>query len=585
MKKNHFLKALYVLPLAATLTLGSCIEEEMPTSTASSGQLGSSSFAMLINGLNAKMISQTNYYGSGYRGTYYATLDWGYPCYMLWREVLLDGFPASDTNYNYQSTLEQTSNLTSGSAYPFYFYYGLINNANRILAAYPEEGATESVKQNLGLTRVYRALAYMDLTSMYEFYATGIAELDALAKNVMGLTVPIVTETTTNDEAKNNPRVPFYTMYRFIYNDLCKAESALRSFTRTEINQPKIDVVNGLLARFWLNMATRFRKVPADLTTQLAHEQDNDGGKALGITTAEECYRLAASYAQKVISAGYTPVTEEQWKNVKTGFNTANQAWVWDMRITSKEQFTDYWCSIMGLVASEPTWGMPSYGGNYRCISSRLFSKMQPGDWRKTSWVAPEDAGSKNVPAQYATLLQDETAATKDARTNFSKLPAYANLKFRPGSGSIVDDQTGMLCDIPLMRVEEMHFIKIECDYYLNGLAAGQAALEQFMNTYRNSEGTYSCEEANYSTAFVYEMIAQKMIEFWGEGILYNDYKRLRLAITRTYDGTNYLEVYQKNSKDGYCAPWLNFYIPEVERSFNMALEDQMNPDPTPYCN
>ena len=141
MKKNHFLKALYVLPLAATLTLGSCIEEEMPTSTASSGQLGSSSFAMLINGLNAKMISQTNYYGSGYRGTYYATQDWGYPCYMLWREVLLDGFPASDTNYNYQSTLEQTSNLTSGSAYPFYFYYGLINNANRILAAYPEEGA------------------------------------------------------------------------------------------------------------------------------------------------------------------------------------------------------------------------------------------------------------------------------------------------------------------------------------------------------------------------------------------------------------------------------------------------------------
>ena len=251
------------------------------------------------------------------------------------------------------------------------------------------------------------------------------------------------------------------------------------------------------------------------------------------------------------------------------------------MRIPSKEQFTDYWCSIMGLVASEPTWGMPSYGGNYRCISSRLFSKMQPGDWRKTSWVAPEDAGSKTVPAQYATLLQDETAATKDARTNFSKLPAYANLKFRPGSGSIVDDQTGMLCDIPLMRVEEMHFIKIECDYYLNG----QAALEQFMNTYRNSEGTYSCEEANYSTAFVYEMIAQKMIEFWGEGILYNDYKRLRLAITRTYDGTNYLEVYQKNSKDGYCAPWLNFYIPEVERSFNMALEDQMNPDPTPYCN
>ena len=55
-------------------------------------------------------------------------------------------------------------------------------------------------------------------------------------------------------------------------------------------------------------------------------------------------------------------------------------------------------------------------------------------------------------------------------------------------------------------------------------------------------------------------------------------------AITRMYEGSNYLDTYKMDSKDGYCAPWLNFYLPDTERSFNRALDGQMNPDPTPYC-
>lgn len=80
---------------------------------------------------------------------------------------------------------------------------------------------------------------------------------------------------------------------------------------------------------------------------------------------------------------------------------------------------------------------------------------------------------------------------------------------------------------------------------------------------------------------FIYEMMAQKYIEFWGEGVMYNDYKRLRLAITRTNDTSNFLDTYRFDSKDGYCAQWLNFYIPYEERNFNAGLEGQMNPNPT----
>ena len=433
------------------------------------------------------------------------------------------------------------------------------------------------------MARVYRALAYSDLAMMFEFYKTGIADLDAKAEKILGLTVPLVTEETTRESGKNNPRAPFYTMYRYILNDLTIAEAALKNYSRSSKSEPNIDVVNGLLSRFWLNLATRFRKYPDDLAKQLEHEGDNDGYTALGIKTAEDCYRKAQDYATKVIGAGYTPVTESQWKDAKTGFNTENQAWVWDMRYTSKEQVTDYWCSHIGLTASEPTWGMAAYGGAYRCIATKYYNRIQEGDWRKESWIAPKDAGSATPPEKYNTLLKEETTATKSEKTNFSRLPAYANLKFRPGSGSIDDEQTGMLCDIPLLRVEEMYFNVIECKFYLEGLAAGKQALESFLNTYRYTNSGYHCD-ATYNADFMYEMIAQKFIEFWGEGVLYNDFKRLRLAVIRDYVGSNYLEAYLLNSKDGYCAPWLNFYIPETERSFNSALENEMNPDPTPYC-
>ena len=569
----------FLLPAVTT----SCIDEETPTQEASAEQVAGStaSFKMLINGLSSKMISQQNYYGESYRGTWYASQDWGYPCYMYVKETMLDGFPTTDASWNYQIYYEKASNLTS-SGCPFYYYYGLINNANRILATL-SDNASDEMLQYYAMARVYRALAYSDLAMMFEFYKTGIAELDAKAEKILGLTVPLVTEETTRESGKNNPRAPFYTMYRYILNDLTIAEAALKNYSRSSKSEPNIDVVNGLLSRFWLNLATRFRKYPDDLAKQLEHEGDNDGYTALGIKTAEDCYRKAQDYATKVIGAGYTPVTESQWKDAKTGCNTENQAWVWDMRYTSKEQVTDYWCSHIGLTASEPTWGIAAYGGAYRCIATKYYNRIQDGDWRKESWIALKDAGAATPPEKYNTLLKEETTATKSEKTNFSRLPAYANLKFRPGSGSIDDEQTGMLCDVPLLRVEEMYFNVIECKFYLEGLAAGKQALESFLNTYRYTNSGYYCD-ATYNADFMYEMIAQKFIEFWGEGVLYNDFKRLRLAVIRDYVGSNYLEAYLLNSKDGYCAPWLNFYIPETERSFNSALENEMNPDPTPYC-
>ena len=578
-------KAIYILPLAAAMSLTGCIDEETPTQQASADQVASSStsLSMLVSGLKSKMISYCNYYSDV--TSWYATQDWGYPCNMLIKETMLDGFPTTGSTWNYQTYYESATRLTSYTAPVYFYYYNLADLSNKIMKS-TEGATTETMLDYRGIAHTYRALAYMDLALMFEFWPTGNSELDAKAKDIWGLTVPIVTENTTAEEAKNNPRADFATMYRFIYNDLSKAKELLAGYERAEKNDVNIDVVNGLLARFWLTVATRFQRYPNDLPKQLAAEGANDGYADLGITSAADCYQKAEECAKAVINAGYKPMTKEQWHDTKTGFNTANQSWVWDMRITSQEQYSYYWNSIIGNVASEPTWALPAYGGEYRCISTDLYYSIQDGDWRKTSWIAPEDAGATTVPDKYETQLKDESAGSKAANTNFSRLPAFANLKFRPGSGSIDDEQTGMLVDIPLMRVEEMYFIVMECEYYLNGEIAGLIKLDNFMNDYRFDEGNKWYYAYETSDSFIIELMSQKYVELWGEGVMYNDYKRLGLPIIRKYQGSNYVEPYDKLNHEAFgCAQWLNFYIPEVARTYNNALSGKMNPDPTPTGN
>jgi hypothetical protein len=63
---------------------------------------------------------------------------------------------------------------------------------------------------------------------------TGVASTDneAEANGVYGLTLPIITETTTEEEARHLPRAPFTEMWQFIFDDLQKAEEYLADYVR-----------------------------------------------------------------------------------------------------------------------------------------------------------------------------------------------------------------------------------------------------------------------------------------------------------------------------------------------------------------
>lgn len=202
-------------------------------------------------------------------------------------------------------------------------------------------------------------------------------------------------------------------------------------------------------------------------------------------------------------------------------------------------------------------------------ISTYLYEQIDEDDWRKQTWIAPEDEGKSAGERKY----EYRTLAT-DAF--LQQLPAYTGLKFRPKEGNMTDYSVGAAADYPLMRVEEMYFIEAEALAGSQGLAAGISALESFVNTYRYKNGSYTCD-ATTMKAFINALMIQKRIEFWGEGVVVWDYKRLNLQVLRGYDGTNFPDYYKINSIEGYCAPWLNAFIPTGEINSNPAMLP--NPD------
>ena len=570
MKKN-MIRLLGALCAVSSLVLATgCIEETLPKTEATPETIEKSTSSMeyMLNGLSSYFVAYDTWGSSG------NTNDWGYPCQLYMREVMGEDFPVYDASYDYWSHIESGSGLRYAAYYSWFYYYKFIKNTNNVIALVPDPANAETkavycLGQALGL----RAMLYMELSTCFEYRATQVESLnaDAQSMGVVGLTVPIVDENTSKTDLNNNPRVPFYTMYRFIMTDLNRAETYLEGYEQATKAHANRAVVYGLKARLWLDMASRFDREPDALAKQMSAEGSSAGYDDIGINSAMDCYAKAAEYARKAIGGGNTPLTEDQWMNSKTGFNTPQSSWMLGTYVTSKEEVNTgyYYNSFVAQIASEPTWGMPRYGSAFRLISKSLYDKISDSDWRKNSWISPDDAGKTEIPEKYRTELKGDA---------WSRLPAYANLKFRAGSGSISTIETGLIASLPIMRVEEMYFIRFEAIAHTEGVAAAAKEMADFLNTYRYTDGSYNCEATDLDS-FITELMVQRRIEFWGEGINFFAYKRLGLPITRSYDGTNWLSSQRLNTKAGYTAPWMNYVLPEYERDNNQGVI--LNPDPS----
>jgi hypothetical protein len=275
----------------------------------------------------------------------------------------------------------------------------------------------------------------------------------------------------------------------------------------------------------------------------------------------DEDYANAATYARKAIDTSKaTPVTQAQWLDPASGFNTANQAWMWYVNYAAENMYN--LANFTGWMSAEADWGYSSL--TRPVIDRSLYDKIADTDFRKYSFLDPEKYDYHNY----------ETVRDKAWIEN---APNYLSLKFRCKNGDWETYSVGGAVDVPVMRVEEMYLIEAEAVGASQGVAAGVAKLNSFMQSYRQPD--YNCTITDLYE-FQKEVLTQMRIEFWGEGNAFPTAKRLKPGVIQNYDGTNAPGDLFKMNFLGVKPNW-NLVIPVFEVDANVALIDNNNPDPS----
>lgn len=546
MKKNKIVKIAAAL-LCAPVLLSSCIEETFPEGgNVTSGQVAESPFAMENIAASIPTILITNYIGIGDH------FDFGYPGIFgatdrLVGEVfpvsgnLPGGNPYLDRWQGYLYPGDMNGLSASGYCAPFFYlnYYQFIYSANEVISIASQN---ESGGVALGIAKAFRAMCYLDMARMYDplpAKAPNRPAYETELEAVKGLTVPIVREGATLEQLENNPRATREEMFNFILSDLTDAESLLADYQPAAKNMPSQAVVYGLLARTYLWLG--------------GFEETYEG-----FVTGTEAYKKAAEYARKAINAsGCTIMTESQWLDPQNGFNTVNSSWMWAMIQTTDTVLNNLlsWAAHMSL---EAVYG---YGyGAQPGISVFSYERISDTDFRKKSYVTADRSYAAAQP--YMSLTEEE----------FKTVAPYASYKFHTAGGEKSNFTIANVVDIPMMRVEEMYLIEAEATAHYDE-ATARTLLTSFM---ANRDPNYKIPAAY---ELVDEIIFQKRIEFWGEGIIYYDMKRLNMSMHNGDAGTNAPSM-AKFTTDGR-APWWNCVIPLAAVQQNIALTGMNNPDPT----
>ncbi|MCM1312516.1 MAG: RagB/SusD family nutrient uptake outer membrane protein [Bacteroides sp.] len=532
--KNISSKILLAACSLSSVMLTGCMEDVFPTDGATGEQVETSPKAVeaLLYGMPAYMNAYAPVFGSSYAYAY----DYGYGSMMHIRDVMTEDFAVTFHGYDWYVEWEFNQYLSEdyvAAQLVWQYYNKLVQTTNKLIGAIDEETASDTYKGYLGAGYAFRAFVYLDMARMYEFLENdGTSSVNAYGNDVLNLTVPIVTEKTTEAEARKNPRVTREKMFEFIKSDLDKAEEYIKLLSRQEKTLPDLTAVYGLKARMYMWV---------------------------------EDYENAKDYARKAIDTGssYTPTTKEEWLSTTSGFNDiTTPSWIWGSRMI-KEDYV-----VQSALNNWTAWASneAAYGycgvGPYNCIGAAIYNKISNDDFRKLSFKAPEGS-----------VLDGKIPYIDESLGE--KMPVYAGIKFRPGSGNTTTYDVGSACSYPLMRIEEMYFIEAEAAAHSDA-DEGKTLLESFMKTYRY--GNYQCK-ASGAEAVIDEIFLQKRIEFWGEGLNYFDYKRLNKPVTRMYSGTNFASDAQMNTTTRPA--WMNFVIVRSEGDNNSGVRGWNNPDPS----
>lgn len=527
MKKINKFASIFGAVVMGVMSLSSCIQETFPTDVATKGQIEKSPDATEYLVSAIPTMAKTIYNGN-------FSYTWGLGAIMHIRDVMTEDLATlSNRDWDWFWWWSECTDIGAPwmvTQFVWESQYKYVLATNNVISMVNPDKSTDAQKAALGVAYANRAMIYLDMARMYEFLPNDktLPKSDT-GRDISGLTVPIIREGMSEEQARSNPRAPREEMIKFITEDLDNAEKYLAYLSDTRGKTfPDIACVNGLRARLYL-------------------------------WTGE--YSKAEKFARKAIeTSGLQPMTKEECLNVATGFNQIGK-WMWGAQYTDQDDaLRSEWLNWTSWMCNETQYGY-AHKGAFQLIGKRVYDRIDNNDWRKLEFKAP-----KSSP------LYDQVPFLKPAYKQ--SLPDYASLKFRPNKGDDQNFKIGEASAFPFMRVEEMYLIEAEAAAHLDE-TRGKKLLEDFMKS-RNPD--YTCKLSG-KDAIIEEIVFQKRIELWGEGQSFFDVKRHGYSVKRGYPGTNF-EPNERLNTNGRPA-WMNFVIVDQEQMSNPALLDQNNPDPS----
>lgn len=526
------IKSLYsLLALGTMLSFSSCIDETFPEdSYATEDQMSNAGLASAINGMSAQFSQGYLVYGEQVHET-----DLGYPQFMVaFTEMMGDMYPGgSNSGYDWFRTYNTMTGSMNENSYfsylPWRTLYMFVKSANDAIRTYKSlEDPKEEDINYAAMAYGYRAFDYYMLMVIFE----PVKNIYTDCSKVLGLTVPIVTDETTEEEANNNPRVTHDEMVSFILSDLNTAEELFKKtgYVSNNHTAPDLAVIKALQAKVYL--------------------WDEQYDKAY--QCADEAIKLAEDN-------GAAMMTKAELTSATGAFTTATKGWMWYTHY-SAENMSNL-CNFVGWMSGEADWGYSSL--TCPMIDKSLYDKMGLNDYRRKQFLDP-----KRKRGDYETCRDEDYLA--DA-------PDYLALKFRCASGDYQTYSVGGAIDVPIMRLEELYLIRAEAAGMNQGLGKGIELLNSWVNSYRDA--AYKCRAAD-EREFQIAVLDQMRLEFWGEGNAFPSAKRIKPGVMQYYDGTNApANIYYINA-EGIKPNW-TLVIPLSEIQSNKALEGWNNPDPT----
>lgn len=543
------------LILVATMTATSCASDYLdtvPTSSVGSNTAFATTenAAMAINGIAQIMCTQQYSFSQGYCGENRIISIYGeYPGKNFVYNQFAAGW-AEIMNGNYY-----TRTSTVYCAYPWYYYYTIIGNANSVITNIDGAEGSEADKQFIKAQALsFRAYAYTQLMQLFTYRWS-----DTNNGSTNGVVLRL--DESTGDMPLSTVKECYDQIYKDCDDAIALYKSSGKDREATNVWLPNINVAHAVYARAALNRQ--------DYQTALTNAK-----------LARENYPLMSNTEY---ASGFCKPTSE-WLFGSYADPTENQ-WYWTFG-------TQFACN--GYYAEATEYGTGA-------IDKELSDMIPDNDARKALFITADkfpgyDLTDKKVMNQtYAYFLinqiDDDGKEILDAKKNpikteiWKKVQAY--VKSMTPSGLAEAYQAGYyylgaqmklwafdspgVSYIPFIRSSEMVLIEAEANYFLNNTQAAQASLVE-LNATSGRNPDYVCTKTGDD--LFQEIVNYRSFELWGEGFSWFDYKRWNKDITRKSikDGGNaHVAVATTVNADGHNK-W-TWEIPQAETNYNGGID------------